>query len=250
MNKRNRTIFISVVAIVALACACPATGLPGGEEPPATFAPLSTIPAIPTDAIDIPDVPQNALFSDDFGSDDGQFEVYDGDTGSAGYKDGIYFVRSESDPWEWGRSTSLEFSDASIEVDITMVEGPSNDNAGLGIICRLVEDSNGDIDGYLLAISADGYYYIGNIDAGDITEITDWTSSSAINLGGETNRVKATCSGSELTLEVNGEVLDTVSTPAGGPTSGAIGFTVTSYESQNGQPVTEGHFDNLVITGT
>lgn len=245
MNKRNRTIFTSVIAVVALACACPATGLPGGDQPPATFAPLSTIPAVATIFVDIP---QNALFSDDFSSDNGEFEVYDGDTGSAGYKDGIYFVRSEGAPWEWGKSLSAEFSDASIEVDITTAEGPANDNAGLGIVCRLVEDSNGDIDGYLLAISADGYYYIGNIDAGDITEIIDWTSSSAINLGGATNRVKATCSGNELTLEVNGEVLDSTTTPAGGPTSGAIGFMVTSYESQNGEPIAEGHFDNLVVS--
>src|SRR5688572_8607372 len=245
MNKRNRAIFISVAALVVLACACPgASALPGGDQPPATFAPLSTIPPVATLE---PEVPANALLSDDFSSDNGEFEVYDGDTGSAGYKDGIYFVRSESDPWEWGRSTT-EFSDASIEVDIAMAEGPANDNAGLGIICRLVEDANGDIDGYLLAISADAYYYIGHIVAGDISAIVDWTSSSAINQSGATNRVKASCIGSELTIEVNGEVLGTATAPAGGPASGAIAFTVTSYESQNGEPVTEGHFDNLIVS--
>lgn len=165
MNKRNRTVVFSVAAIVVLACACPASGgipgLPCGDEVP-TFAPISTIPPVPTLSIDIP---QNVAFSDDFGSDNGEFESYDGDTGSAGYKNGIYFVRSESDPWEWGRSTT-EFADATIEVDVSMAEGPANNNAGFGVICRLVEDSGGDIDGYLLAISADGYYYIGNIVKG------------------------------------------------------------------------------------
>jgi hypothetical protein len=250
MNQRNRTIFVSVVAIVALACACPASGgipgIPGSDEVP-TFAPISTIPPVPTLSIDIPNVPQNVALADDFSSDNGEFESYDGDTGSAGYKNGIYFVRSESDPWEWGRSTT-EFADATIEIDISMAEGPANNNAGLGVICRLSEDGNGDIDGYLLAISADGYYYIGNIVKGDINAIVDWTSSNAINLGSGTNRISASCIGNELTLAVNGEVLDTAIAPAGGSTSGSIGFSVTSYESQNGEPIAEGHFDNLVVS--
>ncbi len=248
MNKRSRSVFFAAAAIIALACACPGMSVPSTNEPPApaTFAPISTIPPLQTEEV-VPPPSAEALLTDDFSADTGEFESYTGDTGSAGYKDGVYFVRSESDPWEWGRSAS-DFADVSIEVDIRLAEGPANHNAGLGVICRLAENANGDIDGYLLAISADGYYYIGNITAGSINPLVEWTTSNAINQGREVNRVKATCSGSDLTLEVNGEVVATATTPAGGPTSGNIGFTVTSYETQNGEPIAEGHFDNLVVT--
>ena len=255
MNKRNRTIFMSVAAIVILACACPVTGLPGGSEPtselptgPATFTPLNT--AIPPIVPTVEQAPSsaNALLADDFSSDSGEWESYSEDATVTEVRNGVYVLQSSSDTWAWAGTTS-EFGDVVIEVDVTMSDGPSNYNIGLGVMCRLTDTGDGgSINGYLLAISADGYYYIGSIAGGSITDLVAWEFSDAINQGYETNSIRATCSGNELSLEANGELLTTTNTVAGGSEFGSIGFTVTSYESQNGEPIAEGEFDNLVVS--
>ena len=246
MNKRNRSVFLAVAAIVALACACPATGLPSTDEPPATFAPISTIPPVVIPTISI-NLPQNVLLSDDFSIDTGEWDLYSEDAAIAEVQNGVYVVRSTGDTWAWGGGVS-QFADVVIDADVTMAEGPSNYNIGLGVMCRLNEAADGTISGYIFAISADGYYYIGSIDAGKITALVDWTTSNAVNLGYETNKMRITCNGNNLSLEVNGEVLDTTSAVAGGSTIGSVGFTATSYESENGDPIAEGHFDNLVVS--
>jgi len=247
MNKRNRSIFVSVIAIIALACACPGTALPGTDQPPATFAPISTIPPIvPTDEV-APPPPADALLADDFSVDTGEWELYSEDAAIAEVQNGVYVVRSTGDTWAWGGGVT-NLTDVVIDVDVTLAEGPSNYNVGLGVMCRLSEAADGSISGYIFAISADAFYYIGSIDGGSITALVDWTSSDTVNLGYETNKMRVTCNGDNLTLEVNGELLGTASAVAGGPTNGSVGFTATSYESENGDPIAEGHFDNLVVT--
>lgn len=250
MNKRNRSIFFAVAAIVVLACACPGiSNLPGsGDQPPATFAPISTIPPIEiTEKAPIPPV-GNILFADDFSSDSGEWVLYSEDANIAEVQNGVYVLRSTGDTWAWGGGDT-DFGDTVIEVDLTLTEGPDNDNVGIGVICRLSENADDSINGYLLAISADGYYYIGSIVSNSIDALVDWKYSDAINLGKTTNRVSATCVGNEISLAVNGQKVASTSAVAGGPTTGGVGFAVTSYESQNGQPNATAEFDNLVVIG-
>jgi len=252
MNKRNRSIFFAVAAIVVLACACPGmSNLPGGgDQPPATFAPISTIPPVEVEVTEEVPVPPvgNVLLSDDFSSDSGEWVLYSEDANIAEVRDGVYVLRSTGDTWAWGGGDT-DFADAVIEMDLTMTEGPDNDNVGIGVICRLSENADDSINGYLLAISADGYYYIGSIVSNSIDALVDWQYSDAINLGEITNRVSATCVGDEITLAVNGQEIASTTAIAGGPTTGGVGFAVTSYESQNGQPNATAEFDNLVVTG-
>jgi hypothetical protein len=250
MNKRNRSIFFAVAAIVVLACACPGiSDLPGGgDQPPATFAPISTIPPIQiTEEAPVPPV-GNVLLQDDFSSDSGEWVLYSEDANIAEVRNGVYVLRSTGDTWAWGGGDT-DFTDVNIEVDITLTEGPDNDNVGFGVICHLTENADDSINGYLLAISADGYYYIGNIGSNSIDALVDWEYSDAINLGQATNRVSATCTGNKISLAVNGKVVASTSPVAGAPTFGGVGFAVTSYESQNGQPNATAEFDNLVVTG-
>ncbi|HCR72429.1 MAG TPA: hypothetical protein DIW23_13355, partial [Anaerolineae bacterium] len=171
MNKRNRSIFFAVAAIVVLACACPGmSNLPGGgDQPPATFAPISTIPPVEVEVTEEVPVPPvgNVLLSDDFSSDSGEWVLYSEDANIAEVRDGVYVLRSTGDTWAWGGGDT-DFADAVIEMDLTMTEGPDNDNVGIGVICRLSENADDSINGYLLAISADGYYYIGSIVSNSI----------------------------------------------------------------------------------
>ena len=246
MKKRNQVTIGLIAGIVLLACACPATGLPtiGGEEPTPglPFVPATEEAPIQTEEVQIP---SNVLYSDDFSVDSSEMETYSGDDGSAGTENGVYVIRSSGDLWQWGRSNS-QFENVVIEADVTMIAGPANDNAGFGVLCRLTEREDTSVDGYMLAISGDGYYSIRSIAASNMTALVDWTYSDVINQGNTTNKIRATCSGSDLTLEVNGALLASASTVADGSSSGSIAFTAISFETD--EAFAEAHFDNLIVS--
>lgn len=251
MKKRNQATIGIIAAIVLLACACPVSGLPaiGGEEatpglpivPPTEEITIQT-EEVPTEEVQIP---ANVFFSDDFSVDSAEMETYSGDDGSAGTENGVYVIRSTGDLWQWGKSNS-QFEDVVVEADVTMIAGPANDNAGFGILCRLAEKEDTSVDGYMLAISGDGYYSIRSIASSTMTALVDWTFSDVINQGNATNRIRATCSGSDLTLEVNGQLVASASAIAGGSPSGSIAFAAISFETA--EAYAEAHFDNMIVS--
>ncbi|HMV28512.1 MAG TPA: hypothetical protein PKJ84_09955 [Anaerolineales bacterium] len=248
MKKRNQVVIGLIAAIIMLACACPVSGLPFGSEeqptPGLPILPVATIVDAP--ATEAPVQPAaNVLLSDDFSSPSAEMETYSGDGGSAGTENGVYVVRSTADLWQWGKSNS-QFDNAIFEADITMIAGPTNNNAGFGIICRLSERDDTSIDGYMFAISGDGYYTIRHIVSSNMTALVDWTESSVINQGNASNHLRATCNGSDLRLEVNGQEVASAIAPADGPTNGTMAFAAISFETD--QPYAEGHFDNLTVS--
>jgi hypothetical protein len=250
MNKKNRMAIFSIAALFALACACPATSLPiSGNEPQPQPSEqkfiYSTGPAPTSEPI-----PQNipageVIFTDDFSVTSAEMEEYADENGTVGTENGVYVLRSTGDLWHWGRSTS-EFSDVIIEVDLKMSAGPANDNAGYGVVCRLSTREDTSIDGYMFAITADGYYTIRSITSSSMSPLVDYTFSEIINQGTGTNRIRATCDGSNLTFEVNGQILATASTTVDGSNFGSIAFSGISYEDT--EPIVEVHFDNLVVS--
>ena len=253
MKKRNQVTIGLIAAIVLLACACPVSGMPfGGEEQPTPelpVLPVFTESAPATEAV-APTEAQapvgNVLFSDDFSATSAEMETYSGEGGSAGTENGVYVVRSTADLWQWGKSNS-QFENTVVEADVTMIAGPANNNAGFGIVCRLSTKEDDSIDGYMLAISADGYYTIRSISSSSMTALVDWAYSDVVNQGpNATNRLRATCNGSELKLEVNGELIASASAVAEGSPSGSIAFAAISFETD--QPYAEAHFDNLVVS--
>ncbi|MBL8050587.1 MAG: hypothetical protein JNM46_05140 [Anaerolineales bacterium] len=247
MNKRNRSVFLALAAIIALACACPGMSNltpSGGDQPPPTFAPISTIPPVVVPTVSI-ELPQNVLLSDDFSSDTGEMEVFSDGEGSIEIRDGVYAIRSLVNLWVWGR-TDTEFSDTVAEFDTTLISGPANNNVGMGLYCRLSLREDTSLDSYMLAISGDGYYAILEFNSGSPTALVDWTYSDVINQGKDTNKIRATCSGNELTLEVNGVELASTNIPSGGATSGYLSLAAVSFESAD--PTAEVHFDNLIVS--
>ncbi|NOH02155.1 MAG: hypothetical protein HND47_09460 [Chloroflexi bacterium] len=170
MNTKNRVVLVLVTAIAMLACN--ALTQSGGDQQPPTSPPIiSTIPALPTAIVEPPAA--DVLFSDDFSVPSVEMETYSGDEGSAGTENGVYVVRSTGSLWQWGRSDS-EFADVVVEADARMESGPSNNNVGFGVICRLSEREDTSVDGYMLAISADGYYTIRSITASNMSPLVDW----------------------------------------------------------------------------
>ncbi len=147
--------------------------------------------------------------------------------------------------WRWGRST-FQFDNVVIDFDVILISGPINNNAGFGVICRLSQRPDASVDGYMLAISGDGFYTIRSVTASSMSPLVDWSYSDAVKQGNQLNKVRATCNGTELKLEVNGQLLGSASTIANGATSGAVAFAATSFEVT--EPIAEIHFDNLIVT--
>lgn len=249
MNKRTRLTIGLIAAVFLLACACPATSLPTLNQAPTPFPTnipvISTIPVIPTATTAAVVPPSNVLLTDDFSVTSPEFETYSDENGTVETKDGVYVVRAISDLWHWGKTTS-QFENTVAEFDVTMISGPANNNAGFGVVCRLTERDDTSVDGYMLAISGDGYYTIRSVTASNMSPLVDWSYSDAVNQGNALNHVRATCNGSELKLEVNGQLVASASTIAGGATSGALAFSAISFE--DAEKIAEIHFDNLVVS--
>jgi len=229
MDKRARkviSVFI-LLMIAALACTCLPTG-DGDETPPPPPVDEGTPPPPP---------PPSALFEDDFSDTGSGWEVGDYEGGGVGYEDGAYFVRAEVDGSVMWGVANRSFDNLIIDVDVTQVLAPANNNNAYGVKCR--EQSGG--DGYGLMISGDGYYSIQVVIDGDWEELVEWTSSNTIHQGNTTNHIRAICDGDRLVLFVNGQLL--AETEDSTYSGGDISFATSTLE---GEP-TEIHFDNLVV---
>lgn len=244
MNKRNRITFLAIATIIAVACACPMTSLPGSGDP-------TEVSNIPLPTVEIPtlppvDVPSgNVVLQDDFSSDTGEWETFPlDDEGSAQITNGVYELVSIANLWIWGR-TDTEFSNTVVDFDAVITQAPSNDNAGVGIYCRVALQDDTSLDAYMLAISADGYYAILDFEGGSPTPLVDWAFSDAINQGNSSNHIRATCDGDQLTLEVNGQELGSATIPAGGRTSGALAFATVSFE--DAEQTSRAEIDNVFV---
>ncbi len=215
---RNRILLGgALLVLAAMACSLPGlrTPSPGGET-------------------------QKVLFQDDFSDPKSGWEAGEYDAGEVGYGNGYYYVISYGDGSTMWGVANRSFTDVVIEVDAAQVSGPANNNTDYGVICRTADPESG--TGYYLLISGDGYYAVVKGTDEGYDWLVDFTESSAIRKGNSSNRIRAVCNGSKLSLTVNGTLLAEVEDSQF--TSGDIALTATSYENTP----TEVRFDNLVVT--
>jgi len=121
------------------------------------------------------------------------------------------------------------------------VSGP-NDNA-YGLICRYQDPKNF----YAFLVSGDGYYVIAKYQSGSenviyLTENGQFQPSEAIHTGVASNELLASCIGNQLSLEVNGTPLITVTDPTF--VTGDIGLAASTLQAETG--VIE--FDNVQVS--
>jgi hypothetical protein len=139
----------------------------------------------------------------------------------------------------WTECTDVEYADFIMEVDATQVSGP--DNNAYGVILRYGLGAN---EFYSYLISGDGYYAftVDGANHDDPEFLTEWTESSAIKQGAQTNRIKVVAVGSSMKYYINdkllGEVQDTRLT------TGTIGFLVGTIDEGGVQIA----FDNLRLS--
>lgn len=181
------------------------------------------------------------LFTDDFnGEQNCGWATYSRGGGAAAIQNASMQITVSQPGQLWWSNPDRIFDDVVITVEARQVSGP-NDNA-YGIICRYQNEENF----YVFLISGDGYYTIGKYQSAAenvvyLTENGQFQPSDAIHTGVATNEMRASCIGNELSLEVNGVPLITVTDPTF--VTGDIGLAAGTLVA--GTAVIE--FDNVQV---
>lgn len=181
------------------------------------------------------------LFSDDFnGERDCGWAIYSRGGGSAAIENASMRITVSQPGQMWWTNPGRMFDDVIITAEARQVSGP-NDNA-YGLICRYQSEENF----YVFLISGDGYYAIGKYQSGaeNVTYLTpdgQFQVSDAIHTGIATNEMRASCIGNQLSLEVNGVPLISVTDPTF--VTGDIGVAAGTLAA--GTAIVE--FDNVQV---
>lgn len=153
------------------------------------------------------------LLSDDFdGSRDCGWQLYSGRGVSEIIENDVLRIESSQPGLIGWALAGREFEDVVINTRINQIGGP-DDNA-YGIICRYQSPDNY----YIFLISGDGHYSIGKFQSGidDVQYLSgdgNYVPSEVINQGQAENEIQASCIGNQLSLSVNGVLVETVEDP-------------------------------------
>ena len=180
------------------------------------------------------------LFQDNFSDPNSGWDNSTITNGSSRYDNGGYRITVNTTKWIiWDTLPDVFQNDIRIEVDATKLGGP--DANGFGVLCRYQDDMNF----YLFTIASNGYAEIGKMLKGNFQVISSvdntWTKSAAINTGSDTNHIRADCSGSSLTLYVNGSQAATATDSSF--SGGMVGLSSASYDTAG----TDILFDNFFV---
>lgn len=181
------------------------------------------------------------LFNDPFeGERDCGWALYSRDGASSEISEGVLRLTTSQPGQIWWTNPGRTFDDVIITAEMAQVIGPQ-DNA-FGLICRYQSSENF----YVFLISSDGYYAIGKYQSGSsqieyLSGEGEYVPSDAINQGQARNSMRASCVGNELSLTVNGELLESVNDATF--VTGDIGLGASTFES--GQLTVE--YDNVRV---
>lgn len=182
------------------------------------------------------------LFADDFsGEFDCGWALYDRGGGAAAIDNAAMQIIVGQPGQLWWTNPGRDFDDVVITAEARQVDGP-NDNA-YGVICRYQNEENF----YAFMVSGDGYFAIGKYQTGveTVTYLTpdaQFQQSDAINVGVASNELRVSCIGNQLSMEVNGIPLLSVTDPTF--VNGDIGLAAATL--QQGTTIIE--FDNVRVT--
>ena len=139
----------------------------------------------------------STAFSDDFGTP-GDWRIISDPEVEIAYADGGLSIEVKvMDRVAW-TVAGRQFEDAVVSVDATPVGGP-DDNA-YGLVVRHVDDRNF----YRFEISGDGFFAVQAPQENLGWEfLVDWTESSAIHKGRQTNHLQVECRGSTMIFYAN-----------------------------------------------
>jgi 3-keto-disaccharide hydrolase len=186
--------------------------------------------------------PGSTLFQDDFSQPANGWMAAKTDYAEFAFLDGEYrILLNKPDFNTYSLLPKQSFGNCSVEVDVRLAAGPSN--GVFGILCRAEANQQTVQKAYVFAIRADGFYAILKR-----TSPTFWDAiaygkeSKAIKPGNAVNHLRADCSGTTLTLYVNGEKLLEKTDAAF--KAGQVGLAVTTQPKSEPMDV---RFDNFVV---
>lgn len=147
------------------------------------------------------------VFQDDFTDPESGWQEQAGPAGSMGYQESLFWIQVLAPQTNLVAALPENYwfpEDIEIEVQARKAVG-QNDNF-YGVICRYQDDLNY----YWFVISSDGYYGIGKVKEGKPMLINrdQMPPSEAIQQNDSWNNLRATCTGSTLSLYVNGYLVD------------------------------------------
>lgn len=210
MNKAN--LIVSFFILLFAAC-----------QPVATAAPV------------ISGAPGEVLYRDDFSNNTSGWDRVLNDGGIMDYDSGGYRILVRGAKMNFWSTPPGNFGDVQVEADVTRLNGPMENRAGL--LCRY---QNGNY--YFFIISSDGYYAIGKFTNGQALLIGQemMVESDAIRAEG-VNHLRADCAGDTLTFYVNDALL--ASTQDAELSSGGVGVLAGAFE----EPGVDVLFQNFVV---
>jgi hypothetical protein len=213
--KKHLSLLIRLCLLILLTTACELSPTLGGE-------------IVPSGGI---------LFKDDFSDPSSGWMQGEDEFGKTEYANGGFRILVTSDVTGKISIPRLLFTDTIIEVDASKVAG-SDDN-DYGVICRYQDENNF----YFFEISSDGYYLIGKFKDNQLVLIgmEQMQTSDHIRQGQSTNRIRAACTGSSLSLSVNGHLL--IEVQDADFSSGDVGLIAGTFET----PGTDILFENFKV---
>lgn len=241
MKKRKTLLLLAFSLLASLACSVFSGPVVSNDGPsPLAENPISEAPAEEAPAGEAPT--SNILFSDDFSDPNSGWDRSDWESGVTDYNNGTYRMLVKIPNYDiWANPGQYFDGDVRVEVDATKVAGELDDDYGL--ICRYSGEPSAP-NYYYFIISSDGYAVIGKVGAGENGYISseEMLPTEAIKQGLTTNRLKADCIGSTLSLYVNGQMV--ASATDSEFTAGDVGLMAGTFDI----PSSEIAFDNLVVT--
>jgi hypothetical protein len=142
------------------------------------------------------------VYSDDFSSSKSGWPIYTTGDLLATYKNGKYHITAvPPNYWDGINAPNANFSDFTVEVEAGKEAG-TDDNV-YGVFVRNIDPGSF----YAFVISSDGYYEYAKEENETWVTPSNWTKSSAIKLGNETNLIRVDCIGGRMSFYANGEKL-------------------------------------------
>jgi len=153
--------------------------------------PIQSAPIIPSGK------PGDILYQEEFTDNTSGWDRIANDGGIMDYDSGGYRILVRQPKLNFWSTPDKNFGDVRVEADVTKLNGPDENRAGL--ICRY---QNGDY--YFFIISSDGFYTVGKFIGGQTLLLgQEQMQVSELILPNSMNHVRADCIGNTLTFYVN-----------------------------------------------
>lgn len=176
------------------------------------------------------------LYRDDFANPFSGWDTGGDEFANRYYQDGEYFIQISPDNYYGWANPGEDFTDVVITVDVRAQR--SNGTGDFGVLCRYQDEDNF----YALEVSEDGYFAIWKAEAGEFSDLVEWSFSSDIPIQ-EPVSVTAACIGDRLSLAISDVLLAAVSDDT--HAHGDVGLIAGTWEE--GDLVIG--FDNYVVRG-